>query len=143
MKSDNRLIYLLSMAQLTLRGHVNASLSKAGVKVTLAQVGILFLLAQKDLRTMSELGLAINVDNSAMTRLIDRMEKNGLVERRIDPANRRAILIRITPEGIEEEKKARKVIRQINDDIAAGFTVKEVAAYTKILKGIMEKYKAG
>ncbi|PKN33887.1 MAG: hypothetical protein CVU61_11360 [Deltaproteobacteria bacterium HGW-Deltaproteobacteria-19] len=143
MKSDKRLIYLLSMAQLTLRGHVNASLTKAGVRVPLGQVGILFLLAQKDLRTMSELGLAIKVDNSAMTRIIDRLEMIGLVERRIDPSNRRAILIHITPEGLEEERKARNVIQHINGEIAADYTVQEVDAYVKILKGIAEKFKTG
>lgn len=143
MKSDNRLIYLLSMAQLTLRGHVNASLAKAGVRVPLGQVGILFLLAQKDLRTMSELGQAIHVDNSAMTRVVDRMEKNGLVERRTDPSNRRAIQIHITPEGLEEETKARNVIQCINGEIAADYTVQEIEAYAKILKGITEKYKKG
>ncbi len=36
---------------------------------------------------MSEMGQVIGVDNSAMTRLVDRLEKSGLVKRQIDPEN--------------------------------------------------------
>jgi DNA-binding MarR family transcriptional regulator len=141
MKTHNRLIYLLSMAQLTLKGYVNAAFLKAGAKVTLAQVGVLFLLEQKDMRIMSELGKAIQVDNSAMTHLIDRLEKNGFVERRIDPSNRRAILIHITPDGLQEEMRARKIINAINEEIVNSFTPEEIEAHEKILMGIQERFK--
>jgi DNA-binding MarR family transcriptional regulator len=141
MESNNRLIYLLSMAQVTLRAYVNEALTKGGVKVTIAQCGILFLLEQKDLRTMSELGAAIHVDNSAMTRLIDRLERNGSVERRIDPGNRRAILIHITPQGMEEEKKAGEIVEKINREIANSFSPEEIEAYKKVLKGILANFK--
>ena len=141
MADNDRLIYLTSMAQQTLMHYTNAALSRAGLKVTTAQAGILFFLKQKDMCMMSEIGEVFNIDNSAVTRLIDRLEKNGLVKRQVPPENRRAILICITPEGLEEEKKAQMIIRSINGKIKESFTPKEVASYKKILNGILEKFK--
>jgi len=141
MTNDDRLIYLTSMAQQTLMHHTNAELSKAGLKVTIAQAGILFFLKQQDMCMMSEIGQAFDIDNSAVTRLIDRLEKNGLVKRQIPPENRRAILIRITPEGLEEGEKAGMIIRTVNGKIKEGFAPEEVESYKKILNGILEKFK--
>jgi len=141
MTDDDRLIYLTSMAQQTLVHHTNAALSKAGLKVTTAQAGILFFLKQKDMCMMSEIGQVFDIDNSAVTRLIDRLEKNGFVKRQVPPENRRAILIGITPEGLEERKKAGMIIRAINGKIKEGFTPEEVESYKKIISGILEKFK--
>jgi len=141
MINDDRLIYLTSMAHQTLMHYTNTVLSKAGLKVTTAQAGTLFLLKQKNMCMMSEIGEVFNIDNSAVTRLIDRLEKNGLVKRRVPPENRRAILICITPEGLDEEKKAHMIIRSINSKIKEDFTSKEVESYKKILNGILEKFK--
>jgi MarR family transcriptional regulator, multiple antibiotic resistance protein MarR len=141
MKSDDRLIYQLSIAQRTLRDYTHAALSKLEVKLTMAQAGILFLLKQKDMRNMSELGKIVDVDNSAVTRLIDYLEKYGLVERQVAPDNRRAILIHITPKGIEAIDNAKKIVRSINEEVKKGFTPEEIETYQKVLKGILEKFK--
>jgi len=117
MSNDDRLIYLLSVAQQTLKDHTNRALAEKGGKVTLAQAGILFLLREKDGRYMSEMGQVIGVDNSAMTRLVDRLEKSGLVKRQIDPENRRAISVLLTEVGREEASGALKIIKSINEEI--------------------------
>lgn len=141
MTDDDRLIYLTLMAQQTLVHHTNAALSKAGLKVTTAQAGVLFFLKEKYMCIMSEIGQVFDIDNSAVTRLIDRLEKNGFVKRQVPPENRRAILIGITPEGIEEGEKAGMIIRAINGKIKEGFAPEEVESYKRILKGILEKFK--
>ncbi|MCX5827379.1 MAG: MarR family transcriptional regulator, partial [Deltaproteobacteria bacterium] len=87
MTDDDRLIYLTSMAQQTLVHHTNAALSKAGLKVTTAQAGVLFFLKEKYMCIMSEIGQVFDIDNSAVTRLIDRLEKNGFVKRQVPPEN--------------------------------------------------------
>lgn len=40
------------------------------------------------------------VTSGAITNRVDRMEAKGLVERRPDPADRRGVLIRLTPAGL-------------------------------------------
>jgi len=91
---------------------------------------------------MSEMGQVIGVDNSAMTRLVDRLEKSGLVKRQIDPENRRAISVLLTEVGREEASGALKIIKSINEEIKKGYSPAEVDAFTKILGGILQKFKA-
>lgn len=142
MSNDDRLIYLLSIAQQALKDHTNRTLSDKGGKVTLAQAGILLLLKEKDGRYMSEMGQVIGVDNSAMTRLVDRLEKAGMVKRQIDPENRRAISILLTPTGRKEATGALTVIKNINKEIKKDYSSVEVDAFKKILGGILRKFKA-
>lgn len=142
MSNDDRLIYLLSTAQQALKDYTNRNLADRGGKVTLAQAAILFLLKEKDRRYMSEMGQVIGVDNSAMTRLVDRLEKAGLVKRQTDPENRRAIAVVLTSSGRKEAAAALAVIKNINEEIKKGYSPHEVDAFKKILGGIVRTFKA-
>lgn len=143
MAKDDRLIYLLSMAHLALRTHIHGLLAAEGVRLTVPQATVLFILKERDGRMMSELGQLIGVDNSAMTGLIDRLEKAGFVRREAAQEDRRAHLIRITPEGLEEAKRAAGVIRGVNEKIKAGFKAAQIEAFKDVLGGIVEKFKSG
>jgi DNA-binding MarR family transcriptional regulator len=46
------------------------------------------------------------ITSGAMTSRLDRLEGAGLVERRPDPSDRRAILVRLTPAGQERATRA-------------------------------------
>jgi DNA-binding MarR family transcriptional regulator len=141
-KKNDRLIYLISMAQLALRNRINTLFADAGLRVTLPQATVLFLLTEKDCRMMSEMGRIIGVDNSAMTGLVDRLEKAGLVHREANREDRRAILIRITPKGREETGRAAKIIHDVNDKIQEGFGAGQIEALKEVLRGILERCKS-
>ncbi|AGL21566.1 MarR family transcriptional regulator [Actinoplanes sp. N902-109] len=49
--------------------------------------------------TQMELGQALGVDKTTLTAEIDRLEKMGLVSRRVNPRDRRARIPAITPKG--------------------------------------------
>jgi DNA-binding MarR family transcriptional regulator len=91
---------------------------------------------------MSELGRIVGVDNSAMTGLVDRLEKAGLVRREAKREDRRALLIRITPEGRNEAGRAAKIIRGVNEKIQEGFEAGQIEALKEVLRGILERYKS-
>ena len=74
---DDRLIYLVFTAQNRLRMYIRDELMAAGLKITLVQAGILFLLEEKNGRPMSEFSRLLSLDNSTITGLIDRLEKSG------------------------------------------------------------------
>ena len=58
---------------------------------------------------MNELASRILASKSGLTRVIDRMEEAGLVERRVPPDNRRSIVVEMTPKGAEALQAARRV----------------------------------
>lgn len=142
MAEDDRLIYLISMAHLALRTRIHGLLAAEGVRLTVPQATVLFLLKEKDGRMMSELGQVLGVDNSAMTGLIDRLEKANFVRREAKREDRRALLIRITQAGLDEAARAADVIRGVNDKIKAGFHAAQIEAFKEVLGGILEEFKS-
>ena len=139
--NDDRFVYLVFTAQNRLRMYVRDELMAANVKITLVQAGILFLLQEKDCRAMSELSQHLSLDNSTITGLTDRLEKEGFVRRQANPKDRRIYLIHITPEGIKEVNQAKTVINRVNDEIKADFSTEEIEAFKKILNSFVVKFK--
>lgn len=140
MQTDNRLIYLISMAQQKLWTYLKTALRSEGIRVTPAQSGILFLLKQENGRSMSELSKALSTDNSTITGLVDRMEKLGFVRRDASPTDRRMFRIYITPEGEEESNRAKTVIEKVNEEIKSGFSEKEIQIFKEVLCSVFEKF---
>lgn len=58
---------------------------------------------------MNRLACAMTCDNSNITGLVNRLEKRGLVERRVDPNDRRVRMLALTDEGrrVRSEALAR------------------------------------
>ena len=73
--------------------------------VNFAQSLILFCLLEKDGSTLSEIGSRAQIENSSLTTMVDRLEKDGLVARRLDPQDRRAIRLFLTKGGKQVGEK--------------------------------------
>jgi DNA-binding MarR family transcriptional regulator len=143
MPADDKLIYLIFTAQQKLRTHLSNFMIRENIRVTPAQAGILFLLTQKDGRTMSELSRILSIDNSTITGLVDRLEKAGLVRRDAGPNDRRTSHVYVSPEGMQEAEKAGGVVRKVNQEIKDGFTAEELESFKKILRSFFQKFNAG
>jgi DNA-binding MarR family transcriptional regulator len=143
MPTDDRLIYLLFTAQQKLRTYLKKKMTTENVRVTTAQAGILFLLKQKDGRTMSELSQILSIDNSTITGLVDRLEKTGLVRRDACLHDRRASHVFINPQGLEEVDKAKRVIRMVNQEIKNGFSADDLKSFNNILRSFFNKFDSG
>lgn len=69
------------------------------LRITIPQSFILTNLREQDGATLKEIGNNNMIDSSSMTVLVDKLEKDGLVERRLDIQDRRAIRVFITAKG--------------------------------------------
>ncbi|MEP7214759.1 MAG: MarR family transcriptional regulator [Anaerolineaceae bacterium] len=58
---------------------------------------------------MTDLAGAVLLSKSGLTRLVDRMHADGLVERRPDPGDRRGTFVQLTPAGLERLRVAAPV----------------------------------
>ncbi|MFD9685483.1 MarR family winged helix-turn-helix transcriptional regulator [Kitasatospora sp. NPDC059146] len=61
----------------------------------------------------SELGPTVHLSQSALSRLIARLEKSGLVTRAMCESDRRGIMIALTPAGRERYDQARPLHREV------------------------------
>lgn len=60
---------------------------------------VLAALYEQDGRRMGDLSATTSIDVSTLTRLVDNMEKKGLVARRRDAGDARAVVLHVAPAG--------------------------------------------
>jgi len=93
-----------------------------------AQGRILYVLFQEDgvpIKTVSEkCSLAI----TSLTTMLERMEKNGLIQRRQDSADKRKTLLFLTDKARDLEQDYIAVSEEMGDIYYQGFTEEEVKA---------------
>lgn len=92
---ERDLAFLLSDAARLLRTCADQEAGRFGM--TRAQWGVLFRLQRNEGLKQSELADLLEVQPITLTRLIDRLCDNGLIERRSDPNDRRAKRLFLTP----------------------------------------------
>ena len=80
-------------------------------ELTPTQAQMLCLLRTEP-RGMAELCRVLGVERSSLTGLVDRAERSGLVERRPDPGDRRAVRVALTAGG-------NAAVRRFHDELSA------------------------
>ncbi|MFJ4223190.1 MarR family winged helix-turn-helix transcriptional regulator [Microbacterium sp. NPDC089695] len=73
----------------------------AGTGLTTARVHLLWILQHSGPSTQQSLAQACDVSPRNITGLVDALEKTGHVRRTPHPADRRAVLVELTPSAIE------------------------------------------
>ena len=81
----------------------------------------------------TELAQFMTVGKVTLGRLIDRLEQRGYVERKPDPADRRAKRILLSKQGRKLVKKIQQIAEQANEDILQGITDQEIQNAENIL----------
>jgi DNA-binding MarR family transcriptional regulator len=84
-----------------------------------ARVRLILALADAGAIRMSGLAEQLGVTNRAVTGLADALEGEGVVARRPDPADRRAVRLELTPAGMALVDEIERLQRQVSEEIFA------------------------
>lgn len=115
---DQRLYFLLQRAAHRLRTDADRRcLEAAGV--TTAQLGALFALRDRPGITQQELARTLGSGESAITSLVARLTKAGLVTKDTHPSQHRAVVLRLTVAGRDSLAAARPEIDRFNTEARA------------------------
>jgi DNA-binding MarR family transcriptional regulator len=99
---------------------------KNKIALTKEQWTILGVLWQNDGCSQQTLADKTYRDKPSITRLIDNLEKENLVERRPDANDRRLNLIFLTPKGLEIEKEVIEIVNQTINDAIKGIKTQDL-----------------
>ncbi len=102
----------LMRAQQILMGHLNELL--APFELTFARYEVLMLLyfTKEGSLPLGKIGERLQVHPTSVTSLIDRLERDGFVERAPHPSDRRTTLARLTVAGRNTAGQATKVLNR-------------------------------
>lgn len=103
----------------------------------LAQWVVLSALWRVDGLPVSELARYSGNEVPASSRLVDRMEANGLVRRRADAADGRTVRVWLTRRGRQLDRLA-DFHETVNGRLLAGFTEAETASLFSMLERVIE-----
>ena len=130
--------FLLTTAQHTVFQYLSQRL--APYDITPSQYGILNCLWINDgtclPRQIAEL---LCLETSTVSGILDRMQKKDLIDRVINPENRREIHVMITPKGEALKTPVLKIIDEVNEEVLKDFSPKETEFIRKSLRQIAEK----
>lgn len=131
--------YLTYRAQVAFRFSMNRALERHGFgDLGLEQWRVLRALWVQEGLTQNEIGMLHLKDKTNVTRLIDQLEKKGLVERRNDPADRRVFRIFLTKDGKAMKKKLLPIGVEVRTRAIEGLSDEDVRTATRVLRAMTE-----
>src|SRR5262245_3805607 len=110
---DRRLLFLLHRANRALVAKASAGLFEA-LGISLAHLTTLMYVSKHAGCSLTELADLLDLNKSAVTGLIQRMEKAGSIRRVPNPDDGRGSLLYVTPKGEELRDRARPLVRRLN-----------------------------
>lgn len=93
--------------------------------------------------TPTELGASTMVTSGAVTKRVDRLERAGLVERRVDDSDARGRRIRLTQQGLALIDESFAVHMDNEARMLAGLTAAERSDLVRLLRRLAESFAAG
>lgn len=127
--------FLLLAARQEFAKHLNEKLQPN--EMTSAQFSPLLAIADRRVKTAAELCRLFDYDSGAMTRLLGRIEKKGLIRRVKNEEDRRSDLLEITDAGREIYPSLIKAAIDTVDDLLEGFSEKEKKQFENYLRRII------
>lgn len=88
--------------------------------------------------TVAELARECTQDTGAMTRLLDRLEAKGLVQRVRSSQDRRVVNLELTPAGHEIMKDVPAILCEVQNGLLQGFTVEEWQQLKGLLRRVLD-----
>ncbi len=102
------------------------------------QLKALLLISEEEAIRMRELARKLGGSFSNATVLVDRLVDRGLVERLMDPEDRRVVLVRATQEGQALIEQLVTSWRAISESVLEAMDPEDLAALRRGLDGLLE-----
>ncbi|MBO5179069.1 MAG: MarR family transcriptional regulator [Clostridia bacterium] len=110
---------------------IEGRLQKYGI--VKAQAQLLLLIKENDGCTQKDLASFVGVKYSSMSERLDKLEKNGYIERAVDEDNLKYKRVYITKEGKLAAVQCKRILREIEDVLFKGFTKKDRSQFEEYL----------
>ncbi|HEX7877024.1 MAG TPA: MarR family transcriptional regulator [Sphingobium sp.] len=104
--------------------------------ITGPQFRVLFMVQASPGVTQGRLADAMDVEPITTCRMVDRMEAAGLIERRRDPADRRAWLLHLTDAAGPLLDEALEVARELTMVMTMGLAAEEIEQVERVLEQV-------
>ncbi|BAN24577.1 MarR family winged helix-turn-helix transcriptional regulator [Caballeronia insecticola] len=133
---ETSLGYYLARARNALIARTDQALRP--LDLTSQQIGVMLMLASGRARTPLELSREMSYDSGSMTRMLDRLEKKGFVNRTRSAADRRIVELSLTERGRDAAGQLPVIGAAVLNEQLRGFSRAELDLLTGMLARIID-----
>jgi DNA-binding MarR family transcriptional regulator len=108
-----------------------------GIEISPGQGRILFALWQEDNISITELTRRTQLSKSTMTDMLDRMENDGLIERKTSDMDKRRTLVQLTEATRKLHEKYLAVSKDMTELFYRGFSDEDMDLFEEYLQKLL------
>ncbi|MBP0591105.1 MarR family transcriptional regulator [Paraburkholderia sp. LEh10] len=128
---ESSLGYFLTKARNVLVDRTDRAVAHLGL--TTQQIGVILLLSCGRATTPFELSRVMSYDSGSMTRMLDRLEKKGLIARSRSDRDRRIVKLELTLQGQEAASQLPQIGAAVLNEQLRGFSDADLATLIDLL----------
>ncbi len=130
--------FITGKASTAIARRLQKNFKQSGVDITIEQWSVLYHLWKEDGLSQQQLCDATFRDKPSITRLVDNLEKLGLVKRMADKSDRRINKIFTTPEAQKLQELSMEVANRTLNEALAGVTNGQIEIAKEVLNMVYE-----
>ncbi|MGH1339074.1 MAG: MarR family winged helix-turn-helix transcriptional regulator [Aureispira sp.] len=138
-KLDELYIFLIERTFRSMRRYSNSEFAKFGYDISVEQWIVLKQVSENPKNTQRQISTATNKDPASVTRILDLLEKRGLIERTTG-VDRRSFGILLTTEGEELVAQILPKAFKIREKGIKGFTEEEEKQLVGLLHRVYDNF---
>lgn len=138
---ENSLGFLSITLTRLISAHFRKRLVEASIDLTAEQWGVLAYLWNEGRVAQDELATLVCVDKSSLSRVLDVMERRGLVRRERDPDDARKKILYALPAAKEYQLPSREVVMEMTQDILKDCKPEDVETCLRVIKQVKTTLK--
>lgn len=131
---DDSLHYLIMANQMLVQRGLLERLKETGL--TIGQPKVLDYLKEHDGSNQKEIARACFLEAGSLTSILNRMEEEGLVERRMLNGNRRSFHVFLTENGKKNQELVEEMFAEIEKDALDGISSEEFETFMEVYRKI-------
>ena len=130
--------FITGKASTAIARRLQKKFNEAGISVTIEQWSVLYHLWKADGISQQELCNATFRDKPSITRLVDNLEKLGLVKRVAHDRDRRINKILLTKEALKLEEETMQLAEETLNEALAGVSQKDIEMCKEVLQKVYD-----
>lgn len=137
-KDDINTMKLINIASKKFKNHMRYETEKAGINDTYRP--IVLLLSREDNLTQAEIASKIHLSTPSTSLTLQKMETEGLIERKIDEEDRRQVRICLTCQGKELFEKMIELVHHVEEEVYGDISDNVQKEVNEVLKKIINRF---
>ena len=113
--------------------------AEANIKLTVEEFILLTMIRAKTDQILQNIAIATGKNKSVVMRMIDSLEKKGLVKRTVNPEDRRENLLSTTDMGEQVVAEYHKIEKKLSYELLKGIPEEKVGVFFEVVEEISRR----